>query len=455
MKETTLIFPIQLFEDTSLIPTKDVILIEEKRFFTDFKFNKNKLVLHRASMKFYADYLTQKRFNVKYIEFIEDWQNDLDGKIYAYDILDDVIEKKLKKIKNLEIVQSPYFINSKKDFDKLLGTKDHYSQNSFYIQMRKNLKILVDENLKPVGDKWSFDKENREKIPSSVKLPKLNKIRDNKYVEEAKTYVEKHFKSNYGDLSGFFLPTKFDELKNYVDDFFKNRFKHFGEYEDAIIKDESLLFHSGFSALLNIGFLTPQTILDKTMKAKNIEINSLEGFIRQIIGWREFMGAMYYKSASKKKSNFFKLKKPIPKGFYDGTTGIEPVDDCIKKVLSTGYNNHIERLMVLGNFMLLSEINPNAVYKWFMEMYVDSYDWVMTPNVYGMSQYADGGIFTSKPYISSSNYILKMSNYKKGDWSEVFDELFWSFLEKHREVLSRNPRMGLMINALKNRPKKL
>jgi deoxyribodipyrimidine photolyase-related protein len=183
-------------------------------------------------------------------------------------------------------------------------------------------------------------------------------------------------------------------------------------------------------------------------KKNNIPINSAEGFIRQIIGWREFIRGVYFSKGSEERTkNYWGFKRKIPNSFYDGTTGIDPVDDTIKKVNKTGYPNHIERLMILGNFMVLCEFDPDDVYRWFMELFIDSYDWVMVPNVYGMSQYADGGLMSTKPYISSSNYIIKMSDYKKGEWSEIWDGLFWSFMDKQRVFFSKNPRMRMLISS--------
>ena len=167
-------------------------------------------------------------------------------------------------------------------------------------------------------------------------------------------------------------------------------------------------------------------------------MNSCEGLIRQIIGWREFIRGVYVcKGVEERTKNFWNFTRPIPNSFYDGTTGIQPLDDTINKINLTGYANHIERLMIIGNFMLLCEFHPDHVYRWFMELFIDSYDWVMVPNVYGMSQFADGGLMSTKPYISSSNYILKMSNYKKGDWCETWDALFWNFMNNQRDFFSK------------------
>ena len=203
--------------------------------------------------------------------------------------------------------------------------------------------------------------------------------------------------------------------------------------------------------MLNVGLLTPQYIIDEALQfASNneIPINSLEGFIRQIIGWREFIRAVYeLKGKEERIKNYWGFTRKIPPSFWNGTTGIEPIDDTIKKVLETGYCHHIERLMVLGNFMLLCEFDPNEVYRWFMELFIDAYDWVMVPNVYGMSQFADGGLMATNPYISGSNYLMKMRDYKKGEWQTIWDGLFWRFMDTHRTFFLQNPRLGMLVRT--------
>ncbi|MBL8982976.1 MAG: cryptochrome/photolyase family protein, partial [Gemmatimonadetes bacterium] len=177
-----------------------------------------------------------------------------------------------------------------------------------------------------------------------------------------------------------------------------------------------------------------------------VPLNALEGFVRQVIGWREFVRLVYLTRGRRQRSaNFWGHTFPMPAAFYDGTTGLDPVDHVIRQVLSTGYCHHIERLMILGNIMLLCEIHPTAVYQWFMELFVDAYDWVMVPNVYGMSQFADGGGMTTKPYLSGSNYILKMSDFPRGAWCATWDALYWRFIDRHAEVFASNPRMAVMV----------
>ena len=208
--------------------------------------------------------------------------------------------------------------------------------------------------------------------------------------------------------------------------------------------------------MLNIGLLNPQQIIDKAIQAaidNEIPLNSLEGFIRQIIGWREFIRIVYEREGTRQRTtNYWRFTRKIPDSFWNGTTGIHPVDTVIKRLLKTGYCHHIERLMVLGNFMLLCEFDPDEVYRWFMEMFIDSYDWVMVPNVYGMTQFADGGLMTTKPYISGSNYLMKMGDWDKGEWTQIWDGLFWRFMHVHRDFFLTNPRLGMLVKTFDKMP---
>ncbi|MEZ5024079.1 MAG: FAD-binding domain-containing protein [Chitinophagales bacterium] len=207
---------------------------------------------------------------------------------------------------------------------------------------------------------------------------------------------------------------------------------------------------------MNVGLLLPIDVLDQALdyaKSNAIAINSTEGFVRQIIGWREFIRGMYEcKGNYSRTQNYWGFDRKIPSSFYDGTTGIAPIDATIKKVLATGYCHHIERLMILGNFMLLCEFDPDDVYQWFMELFIDAYDWVMVPNIYGMSQFADGGLFATKPYISGSNYLNKMSDYPKGEWQAVWDGLFWRFMHEHESFFKKNPRTAMLLSTYDKMP---
>ena len=466
MKKAVLIFPHQLFENTDWIDkSAKVFLIEETLFFSQYPFHKQKIFFHRSSMQFYFNYLVTNGFDVEYVNNHDDISDVrllikylVSSEYENFKMINpddnylfNRINKSAKKLNvSIEIFDNPQFLNTILELDSFFKNKEKkFFQTSFYITQRKKMKILLNEDDKPVGDKWSFDTDNRKKYPKGKIAPKINFPSKDTYYKEAKKYVNKYYENNYGNINEQInYPCTHSSAKKWLEQFIKFRFKEFGDYEDAVMVDETFLNHSVLSPMLNIGLITPNEVISEVLKHKNdIPINSLEGFVRQIIGWREFIrGVYHYKGVQQRNSNFFDFTRKIPKSFYDGSTGVFPFDNCVKKVLQNAYSNHIERLMILGNFMLLCEINPNDIYKWFMELYIDAYDWVMVPNIYGMSQFSDGGLMSSKPYISSSNYIKKMSDYKNGPWSKIWDALYWRFIDKHRQKLAKNIRMKFMIN---------
>ena len=468
MSKLFLLFPHQLFKNIELLKDFDEVwLIEEYLFFKQYKFHKQKLVLHRASMKYYEYYLQQNNIKVQYIE-ATNTESDIRklieridplkySSIEFYDVCDDWLNNRINMacaIRNIQNRKYPthLFINTEEELSIYFENKVKYFHTDFYIQQRKKLNILVDQAKKPLGGKWSFDADNRNKYPKNKTAPTITFPLLNNFYKEAIVYVTKNFNENYGMLSDSCIyPTTHEESELWLHQFLINRFAEFGEYEDAIVDNENFLHHSVLTPILNIGLLTPLYIIETTLsfaKENSISLNNVEGFIRQIIGWREFIRGVYlYKGKQERSTNFWKFKKQIPPSYYNGTTGIAPIDTTIKKVLATGYCHHIERLMILGNFMLLNGFHPNQVYQWFMELFIDAYDWVMVPNIYGMSQFADGGLMATKPYISGSSYVLKMSNYKKGDWCEIWDALFWHFMNTHRDFFLSNPRLGMLIKT--------
>ena len=341
------------------------------------------------------------------------------------------------------------FYESSEDVKKYFGSRKKFQLSNFYRNIRIRHKVLVDENNKPFNGKWSFDTDNRKSIPKNLEVPRTKKLSyDKELLEKYKNIIENKYRSNPGSLADFNYPINKKQCLDVLSNFLISKFSLFGNYQDAIISDKTYLFHSIISPGLNIGLITPKEVVNSAIdfsNKSNIEFNSLEGFVRQILGWREFIRGIYITNGkSQKESNYWEAKNKLPKSFYDGNTNLLPVDDSINKVNQYAYLHHIERLMVLGNIMLLLEINPNYINKWFMELFIDSYEWVMIPNIYGMSQFSDGGLMSTKPYISSSNYILKMSNYKKEDWCEIWDSLFWQFISKHQEKLKINQRMSFM-----------
>lgn len=472
MKSALLIFPHQLFSDhPGFHANPDLIVMsEDPLFFGDDQypcnFHKQKLVLHRASMRAYYDDLQSRYDDVRYYEYadkksklaniIEQLKSDYVTQIYICDVADFTLQKRLEKHCrthdiSLKYYDTPLFLNNKTDNAHYRSGKKRWFMADFYQHQRRRLNLLMDGE-QPRGGQWSFDEDNRKKLPKKEikNIPKINFPDENDYVVDAKKYVDQHCPNALGNVDHFIYPIDHKASQIWLDNFLQQRFANFGPYEDAILEDQNYLYHSLLTPMLNIGLLNPKYVVERAIAYADdhdVGLGSLEGFVRQIIGWREFMRATYDDlGVSMRTGNHWKHDNDMPASFYDGSTGIVPVDNCIKRALETGYNHHIERLMVLGGFMFLCEIKPDHIYKWFMEMYIDSYDWVMVPNVYAMSQNADGGQITTKPYFSGSNYVRKMSHYGTGEWSDAWDGLYWRWILKEANALRKNPRWSMMVS---------
>ncbi len=469
MKSVNLLFPHQLFASHKIHDNgHPIYLIEEHLFFKEFNFHKTKIAFHRATMKQHEQYLNEKGIEILYInsgdqrsdirELISHLQGIGIEQVHYINPTDNWLERRLKETareKSIELIEyeNPLFINSREDLSHFFKPdKKSFFQTTFYKQQRLKRNILIEDEDQPRGGKWSFDGDNRKKYPKDKKPPTIQFPDKDPFWEEATEYVNQHFVDNLGQLQRAPLyPTSHTTSKAWLDQFFEYRFHGFGDYEDAIVKNEAYLHHSILTPMMNVGLISPMEVIDSAIRYADdngVSINALEGFVRQIVGWREFIRGMYeVKGSFSRTKNFWGFERKIPASFYDGTTGIIPLDETIKQVLKTGYCHHIERLMVLGNFMLLCEFDPDEVYRWFMETFIDAYDWVMVPNVYGMSQFADGGLFATKPYISGSNYLMKMSDHKKGDWQPAWDGLFWRFMHVNRDFFLKNPRLGMLVRT--------
>lgn len=471
MTTLALVFPHQLFANNPVLraePQK-VLLIEHSLFFGDhqypMRFHKQKLAFHRATMASYASMLKKKKVNVEILRYeggacvlstvCQQAVEQGHTQIVVAELNDFTLHKRLcdataANALKLEELGSPGFINTQDENQDWRTGRKRWFMADFYQWQRKRLDILMDGN-QPAGGQWSFDDENRKKLPKALisDLPMLPTVARSPVIKDAIASVESEFADSPGSLAQWYYPTTHAAAERWLDAFLKERFEMFGPYEDAIAAGHNWLYHAVLTPMLNTGLLTPQQVIDKALDAAgnhNVPINSVEGFVRQIIGWREFMRATYHDlGVAMRTTNHWRHKRALPQCFYDGTTGIDPIDDVILRILDTGYCHHIERLMILGGFMFLCEIAPDDIYRWFMEMFIDSYDWVMVPNVYAMSQHADGGAITTKPYFSGSNYVLKMSNYKKGDWCEIWDALFWRWILKNSDALKGNPRWAMMV----------
>ena len=469
MKEALIILGDQLFPIKFYKTYKDqpVFMAEDLGLCTHYKYHKHKLIFFLTSMRTYSDELKSQGFQVDYQEFSEQTfferlqvfleKNNV-TRIMMGEIQDKFFEKALTefvKTQGVEVqfLETPMFLCSRQEFKNYLYYNPKPFMKTFYEKERKRLKILLDPKGKPEGGQWSYDVENRKKAPKNLTNKEFLIHKPSAHLEDVSVLIETHFPDHPGSSEGFWLPTDREGALKTLKHFLNNHLPDFGTYQDAITTRSPFLYHSIISPAINMGLLTPEEVVTEALKARDknpeIPLHSLEGFLRQVMGWREFVRGIYQNfSEEEEKGNFFNHKRKLTDHWYNGTTGLPPVDDAIKKAIKYGYCHHIERLMILSNIMLLSELHPHEVHRWFMEMFVDGADWVMGPNVYGMGQFSDGGIFATKPYISGSNYILKMSDYKKGEWCDVWDGLFWRFIQNHSDFFAKNYRMSMMVSLL-------
>lgn len=477
----SVVFPHQLFANhPALAKGRRVLLIEDTLFFGDRhaapgRFHRQKILLHRASMKAYANRLREQGHEVIYLEYdraattgeVLTKQHRKRGfsTIVTCEPCDFLLGKRLRRFASangvkLELVDTPMFLTPCDWADCHFDSRKKPFMAAFYEAQRKRMALLLDEQGGPLGGRWSYDDENRKGMPKKgLIVPAEPRAPRRAEVAEAAEYVGARFADYPGSIGPFVYPVTHEDAAAWLDAFLEWRLAGFGPWEDALSERERVLFHSVLTPMLNIGLLTPSQVIGRTLEfasENEVPIASLEGFVRQIVGWREFMYQMYRRhGVEMRTSNFFGHDRDLPTGFWTANTGVAPIDLVVGRVLETGYAHHIERLMVLGNFTMLCGIDPVQVNDWFMELFIDAYDWVMVPNVFGMSQFADGGIFTTKPYFSGANYLRKMSDYASGPWEAIWDGLFWSFIDRHVEFFRSQHRLGMMVKTLeKMDPKK-
>ena len=475
MKQIGLIFPDDLASNNKVLAAIDkadpLLLYEPCDTFYQIKHHKHKLVFLISSLRHWKKALEKNYLNIIHIKISKDRKIDL---MHELEILHDKTKFKILNVTqpsdhgiltqlmffgskhNIELKIHPdtKFIDSVEGFSEWAKDKKSLVQEYYYRWLRKKYNLLM-EGSKPLGGKWNFDKENQKSISKLKEAPKKrNKLKSDELTISTMVEVESCFPDSIGNLENFNWAVTHRDARKQLKIFLKDYFKSFGDFQDAIDKNNSTMFHSLLSPYINAGLLDPmECIVDaiSSFKAQEneIPINALEGFIRQILGWREFIRGVYWENMPQyKEMNFWSHNNSLNKNWYEGETGIPPLDNAIKESIETGYTHHINRLMIISNLMNLTGIKPNEVYRWFMEMYVDSADWVMVPNVYGMGTYADGGIFSTKPYICGSSYMLRMSNYQKGDWCHAVDGLYWRFIENNREFFAASPRLALMPKSL-------
>jgi deoxyribodipyrimidine photolyase-related protein len=357
-------------------------------------------------------------------------------------------------------VDSEHFLTAREDLKAFFKGKKRFLMESFYRHMRKQLAILLD-NGKPVGGKWNYDRSNRSRYDGNVPIPPP-KIFANDVTDLVKLIDRKGVKT-FGDIDAkrFIWPLDRQQAQSQLKEFVHTRLPHFGTYQDAMTGDAWSLFHSRLSFALNTKMLHPMEVIQaavaKTAESRTppVSIEQLEGFVRQILGWREYMRGIYWAHMpGYEKLNHFDHRAPLPGYYWTADTKMRCLRCAVGQSLKHAYAHHIQRLMVTGNFALLAGIDPDEVDAWYLGIYIDAVQWVEIVNTRGMSQFADGGIVATKPYISSANYIRKMSDYcdgchyghakKTGERACPFNSLYWDFLARHRRKLQNNPRIGMM-----------
>lgn len=466
-------------------PQAPIFLIESWNACRKHRYHKQKIVFVLSAMRSFCDALQASGRTVYYVRLelgiSKQWFDSL-GELCNYHQVTQLVamrqNDRLPQLKleqwcrsnsiGLETTPNSLFLTSQSAFADWAEDHTRTQMEVFYRWQRRRLNVLVEpkagstKDVQPVGGSWNYDADNRAPLPKDIVLPKLRLPQPTQYTVELISFVGEHFADNPGLLPArdgqphngvsWWLPTTRQQALDWLKQFLAERFGQFGKYEDAMRASEPFLYHSALSPLLNLGLLHPREVVAAALAADNIPLAGKEGFVRQIIGWREFMHSLYhYKPLEWKRNNLLNQTKKLEEYWWqlDETQAPEvPIADVFKRLKTYGYTHHIERLMVLGNYMLLSGYDPYEVYEWFLCMFVDAYEWVMVPNVIGMSQYADGGLdktgFASKPYISGSNYLQKM-----GKWwpsgvaanASSYTRLYWDFLDRHKDILGNNHRL--------------
>ena len=445
---------------------------------TDYvKHHVQKVLAFFAAMRSFAEKLQEKGHAVIY-QRLDDPKNQhtIAGNIkqllkekdfthFAYLLpdehrLDVALQKMVKTLPaSWEAVDSEHFLTRRQDLKDFFTGKKRYLMESFYRQMRKKLDILMDGD-KPLGGRWNFDAENRRRYDGRLPIPKPKLFRND--VGKLYKMIEKAGVKTFGTIKpkSLIWPINRSQARSLLNAFLKDGLKEFGTYQDAMTTESWSVFHARISFALNTKMLHPLEVIEAAIRAwekqkRTIKIQQIEGFVRQILGWREYMRGIYWALMPKLgRMNFFNHQAALPDYYWTAETKMRCMQAAIGQSLEYAYAHHIQRLMVTGNFALLAGVHPDQVEEWYLGVYIDAIQWVEMPNTRAMSQWADGGLVATKPYVSSANYINKMSDYcsqcgydrqtSHGESACPFNCLFWDFFDRHREQLGNNPRIGMM-----------
>jgi deoxyribodipyrimidine photolyase-related protein len=463
---------------TDLVPSECVVfMVESLERAQALPYHKQKLVLVWSAMRHFAEELRAAGYTVDYHAAQPDARTALEAHLASYQpqrlrLMETAEYGRGQRLADLaralgvdvEITPNTMFLSDRDEFQAWAAGKTSARMETFYRRMRRRTGLLMDGE-DPVGGEWNYDKQNRETPPSDYAFPELPRYPPDAITREVLNQIEREFPDHFGSLDAFAWPVTRTDAEAFAQDFFEHRLDCFGPYEDAMVTGERALCHSLLSPLINLGLLEPLALCreaERRYHAGEARLNSVEGFIRQLIGWREFVYQVYHwQMPGYLNVNHFNADLPLPDFYWTAETRMACVAEAVQALLQHGINHHIQRLMITGNFALLAGIDPQAVNRWYHLAYVDAYEWVVAPNVLGMALYADGGVLATKPYAASANYIHKMSDYcpqcaydhraRVGDEACPFNALYWDFLARNRERLQDNPRMNLMLSLLDRR----
>ncbi|MDC3181098.1 cryptochrome/photolyase family protein [Gammaproteobacteria bacterium] len=478
MPKLCVILPNQLSLSNSSLQAIDpksdhVLMAETLDHFTHVKHHQKKIAFILSSMRHFAKALKQKNYQLTYIDIhqqIKTFTDAIQSLVTKNNFTEILLSyppdyRMLEAILDLEstckipiqILEDNNFLCDIETFKDWAGDKKQLRMEFFYRMMRKDHQILMDGN-QPIGGKWNFDAQNRKKAPAQLEVPKTYHIKPDTLSLQAIADTKQYFSDHFGDIEPFFFAVTREQALVALKQFIDERLCLFGDYQDAMLQGEPFMFHAHISFYLNCGLLYPLECIQAAQsayEAHKAPLNAVEGFIRQVLGWREYVRGIYWlKMPQYADLNYLQAKRKLPSFYWDANTDMNCLKQCITETKNNAYAHHIQRLMVLGNFALIAGIDPQYVNEWYLIVYADAYEWVELPNVSGMVLFADGGLLASKPYASSGSYIHKMSNYckdcafsvkeKLGEKACPFNYLYWDFLIRNQKALSSNQRLGFM-----------
>jgi len=465
----------------------DVLMIESRGILEALPHHAQKLTLVLSAMRHFARELEQDGFHVSYVRHDHPevaafasgvaWY----AKTFApsslhlmtpndHGVLEPIEAACQSMGLDLHVHPNDLWVTPNDLFDQWREGRKTLRLEYFYREARRATGILMEDDGTPAGGQWNYDAENRASPDLSLTPPEVPTFEPDPITSEVQDEIRAHFPHVWGDLEPFGWPVTRKDALATLDAFLRDRFQNFGTYQDAIVIGETTLWHSTLSVPLNLGLLHPREVLDAAVShaesvrgtPDEIPINSLEGFVRQILGWREFMHHVYRTDgAALREANVLEAHAPVPPAFWEAATSLNCLSTTVDQLKRTGYTHHIQRLMILGNIAQLLGVHPKALLEWFTATHVDALDWVMVPNVMAMSQYADGGMLTSKPYAAGANYIHRMSNacascrfnpkVREGDDACPITDWYWAFIDKHQDRFASNQRMRMIVSSWRKR----